>query len=511
MTMNDRTIDVYDDVPYQGLAIRLSHPCHLAMVARLSGLKPPPPTRCRVLELGCAVGSNLLPMAEGLPESRFVGIDLSSRQIDEARTMQHSAGLDNAELHHLDILDVDERIGTFDYIICHGVYSWVQPEIQAHILDIGTRLLADNGLMYVSYNANPGWRLRGVVREMLLWHVAGLSTANDKIEQARGLIKFLADAAMPLRASYGALLKEEAEAIASASNHNLFHDQLEGTNDALYFHEFAQHVETHGLTYVADADIGTLFAQHFDSATEAMLMQVPPLRREQYMDFLRGRIFRRSILRRPECVPDGTLSSSSALIPMHVRLSVPLEPTGRKGENTVWSHGGASLTSTPAMSILLERLRQRGPAWTCVRDLIEESGGVGAANESIGRLLNELLAAMSYGAIAAADEPPAVASEVSLRPHCSPLARVMAQQGDWVVNRHHESIRLDDLSLFLVERLNGSRNRLELAQIIEAALANGELRLPPEGANVSRPDRQACIKIVDKALSLLASQALLIG
>jgi hypothetical protein len=204
------------------------------------------------------------------------------------------------------------------------------------------------------------------------------------------------------------------------------------------------------------------------------------------------------------------MSSSSALMPMHVRLSVPLEPSGRKGENTVWSHGGGSLTSTPAMSILLERLRQRGPAWTCVRDFIEESGG-GGSNESINRLLNELLAAMSYGAIAAAEEPPAVAAEVSLRPHCTPLARAMAQRGNWVVNRHHESIRLDDLSRFLVERLNGSRDRLELARIIEHAVVKGELRLPPGAANVTRPDRQACIKIVDKALSLLASQALFIS
>ena len=66
MSAADRTIPEYDEVPYTGKAIPLSHPCHLAMVGRLCGLRPAPPAQCRVLELGCAVGTNLLPMAEAV-------------------------------------------------------------------------------------------------------------------------------------------------------------------------------------------------------------------------------------------------------------------------------------------------------------------------------------------------------------------------------------------------------------------------------------------------------------
>ncbi|MCD4811464.1 hypothetical protein K8R14_02560, partial [bacterium] len=63
----------YDEVPYESQSFPQSHPDRLAMLARLFGLSPAPVTQCRVLELGCAGGGNLIPMAFHLPDSEFVG------------------------------------------------------------------------------------------------------------------------------------------------------------------------------------------------------------------------------------------------------------------------------------------------------------------------------------------------------------------------------------------------------------------------------------------------------
>ena len=98
--------------------------------------------RCRVLELGCTDGGNLLPMAATLPRSSFLGIDLSGRQIAAGQKMIERLGLENVELRQMDIADVGEDFGTFDYIICHGVYSWVPPPVQDKILEICARRLA---------------------------------------------------------------------------------------------------------------------------------------------------------------------------------------------------------------------------------------------------------------------------------------------------------------------------------------------------------------------------------
>src|SRR5437868_15404402 len=146
----------YDEVPYPSLPYPYPHPDHPAVVATLLGLSPARPDRCRVLELGCAGGGNLIPMAYTYPESTFLGIDLSVEQIRQGEELREALGLANIELRAMSILDVDDRFGTFDYIICHGVYSWVPEAVQDKILEVCARHLAPEGIGFVSYNTFPG-------------------------------------------------------------------------------------------------------------------------------------------------------------------------------------------------------------------------------------------------------------------------------------------------------------------------------------------------------------------
>src|SRR3954468_17474601 len=96
----------YDAIPYPSHPMGQTHPDRLATLATLFGMDPPRPDRCRVLELGCADGGNLLAMAEGLPESEFVGIDLSARHIETGRAAVAALGLRNVTLKQLSITDV---------------------------------------------------------------------------------------------------------------------------------------------------------------------------------------------------------------------------------------------------------------------------------------------------------------------------------------------------------------------------------------------------------------------
>lgn len=126
----------YDEIVYPSYPYAQSHPSHLATVARLFGLRSPDLARCRVLELGCAGGGNLLPMAVRYPDATFVGIDLSARQVELGRKAIQTLGLTNLDLRAASITDVTADWGTFDYILCHGVYSWVPDAVQDKILDI---------------------------------------------------------------------------------------------------------------------------------------------------------------------------------------------------------------------------------------------------------------------------------------------------------------------------------------------------------------------------------------
>src|SRR5579884_2024888 len=184
----------YDDIPYVSNPFLQSHPDRLATIATLFGLSIIRVDRCRVLELGCASGGNLLPMAQSFPESTFIGIDYSARQIADGQKFVEKLGLKNVQLKCLSILDITPEFGSFDYIICHGVYSWVPPPVQEKILDICRRNLTPNGIAYVSYNTYPGWHMRGMIRDMMLYHASHFTEPLTKVRQARALLDFLAQA-----------------------------------------------------------------------------------------------------------------------------------------------------------------------------------------------------------------------------------------------------------------------------------------------------------------------------
>jgi SAM-dependent methyltransferase len=184
--MSDASVTSYDELPYDDHVFAYTQPANLATVAALNGLEPPPLDRCRVLDIGCAAGANLLPMAIAKPASEFVGLDLSPRQIAAGKDTVARLGLTNVALHARNLLDPTDDLGTFDYIICHGVYSWVPPQVQNRILAVIRCHLAPAGLAYVSYNTYPGWHLRGLAREAMAFHAAGVDSGPaDKVAQAR--------------------------------------------------------------------------------------------------------------------------------------------------------------------------------------------------------------------------------------------------------------------------------------------------------------------------------------
>jgi SAM-dependent methyltransferase len=181
----------YDAIPYESTPLPDTHPGHLACLARLYGVEATPPTACRVLELGCASGGNLIPMAARLPGSRFLGIELSPLQAREGAARVAELGLTNCEIRQADLLDLQDEGLRFDYIVTHGVYSWSPPEVRARIMDLSSQLLGPRGIAYISYNSYPGWRMRGMLRDMLLHRVRDIQAPLERLHAAREYLDFL--------------------------------------------------------------------------------------------------------------------------------------------------------------------------------------------------------------------------------------------------------------------------------------------------------------------------------
>jgi methyltransferase-like protein/SAM-dependent methyltransferase len=533
--MPGASLVTYDQVPYLSGSFRQTHPCHLAVLPHLFGLTPPPVRGCRVLELGCASGGNLIPMAQDLPESQFVGIDLSARQIADGCGLLAELSLPNIELRHLSILDVDDSLGKFDYILCHGVYSWVPRQVQDKILDIGARNLRPGGVCYVSYNTYPGWHLRGVVRDMMQYHVAPFAEPQTKIDQARCLLDFLNKSSSPRSEAYRRLLADEAEILNHHSDSYLFHEHLEENNEPLYFHQFIDRAATAGLQYLGEADFNSMIAENFAPETAAILQNAPLLRQEQYMDFLRNRMFRSSVLCHAITTIDRGVPATR-LTRCHVSLQqkLPLEnPQLDSHAELKISLGGETITATQSLTkAALVVLNESWPTSVNFDDLLaaavakaiavppgEASNGSGSASlapelpsdECRTLLARDLMTLFVRGLLRVQIDPPSFVSAAGELPCTTPLVRVQARRGDVVTSRRHETVRLADLTRAMLPLLDGQHDRRKLLDWLRGAISRGEFRVLRDETKLTEIDEPTLEQILDGSLKTLAQCSLLVA
>ena len=183
---------VYDEIPYANLPFAQARPSVFATVAALHGLTPPDPRSARVLELGCGAGANLAGIAAANPEATAVGVDLAASAIAEGRETAAAAGLDNLRFEVGDVLALTAgELGEFDYVIAHGLYSWVDEPVREATLAACRSHLSAGGIAYVSYTAHPGGHLRRMLREAAEWHARGLDDPVERAERSRHLFGLL--------------------------------------------------------------------------------------------------------------------------------------------------------------------------------------------------------------------------------------------------------------------------------------------------------------------------------
>ncbi|MCY1211440.1 hypothetical protein D9M72_231520 [compost metagenome] len=296
---NQHIAAAYDNRPYVSKAFWYSSPGHLRAAAHLYGVDTVPLERARVLELGCAAGGNLLPFALAYPNATVVGVDLSPVQIEHGRHIIEKLGVENLQLHALDLSKITREFGEFDYIIAHGVFSWVPPEVKQALLRLCRENLSPKGLAYVSYNAYPGWKAGDVVRDAMTLHGFGAETDEERIGSARAVLGFLSEG-MAASNGMGVALQNVVRVLREQSDFYIEHEYLERFNTPCYLVEFADAAEQAGLTYLGDADPHTEVPAAYGPNVQLRLgliaMGKPKALRQQYLDFATGRNFRKSLL-----------------------------------------------------------------------------------------------------------------------------------------------------------------------------------------------------------------------
>ncbi len=518
----------YDEVPYESGAYSQTHPDRLATLGRLFGMAPAPVNRSRVLELGCASGSNLIPMACHMPGSTFVGVDLSARQVASGCRVIRDLALDNISINHANIMDIDESWGLFDYIISHGVYSWVPVDVREKILDISSVNLAPQGIAYVSYNTYPGWHMRETIRHMMLYHVNQFEGYEERIGQARELIDFLAKSVSTDHNPYGMLLQNELSLIRDSKDWYLFHDHLEKNNAPLYFHQFVKQAERHGLQYLGEVDLHTMLTSRFPQEVAETLDRLGRdlINTEQYSDFVCNRFFRQTLLCHNEHVLERNLSGkniNSLLISSALRpQKEPVDLTPGKKQIFMSANGSSFETDYPLTKAALIVLLGHWPGALALDDIyaealrrLEQSSKANGIFPRPSRLVlaDNLLQGYSVNAVELYTWQDEFVTTLSKQPLVSDLVVYQAVENQSVVNQRHESISLDPVTRQMLPFLNGINNQVDIFKELEKSVATGDLTISQndEPGNDSESIRKIVQKAMDKSLAVLADSRMLIG
>lgn len=462
--MDEKT--AYDKVPYQTSSFPETHPDHLATLAKLFGVNPTDIRKARVLELGCARGENLIPLALALPESHFIGIDLSSAQIADGNSTVTALGLKNIELKHMNILDIGPNFGTFDYIITHGIFSWVPKAVQEKILEVSCVNLAPNGIAYLSYNTYPGWHMRGVIRDIMLYHAKQFSNPNQYVAQGRAFLKFAAESLKNYTTPYSQMIQHELSLVNEKPDWYLFHDHLEEVNEPVYFHQLAESALKFGLQYLSDTPFSSMLLDGYPKEVKEVLQRIAPdlIRMEQYKDFLLNRHFRRSLFCRKELVLARNVNSEiikDLYIGGRIDFGNAVINDGSEVECQALSGKRVRVQYAP-FKLALKEISAEWPRWLSFQELVNRITPLVSERDFESRLATNLLSAYAQEVVELHSYPAPFTSHPNAHPCVSPLVRLQAERGNIVTNLRHESVCLDQELRELVSKVDGTKEAIEL-------------------------------------------------
>jgi SAM-dependent methyltransferase len=505
--------DMYDELPYSDQAFAEVHPDRLAVVGALYGLTPAPVERCSVLELGCGVGGNLIPMAAALPNARLLGIDLSARQIEQGRAVVGELGLGNLELRAQDLMDFPVEEGPFDYILCHGVYAWVPPPVQERILDICRRNLTAGGLAMISYNALPGRHQDMAVRDILRFGARGAGGPVQQVQEALAFLTFVARSAFDRDTPYARCVRAAAEVLGQEHPTHVYHEYLASCNSPLSFEEFARRFAVAELRHVAEAGLVDPSNQLTEEARQALAaIEGDAIRCEQTLDFFGLRTFRKDVLcRQSQAVERWPQPAGLA----HLRLlglAEPVDetpqparpgggPSGPAVQRFRNAKGWVLSAREPALRTALLLLGRAYPRAVPYAELLDQVRAAADGQVDETSLGQALLACGLASFVELHAYLPPIAAKPGLRPKATVSAQRQAAEGKLVVDLRHRSHRLDAMALAVLSMLDGAHVRGQLCEAIRRRIAEHELTLPQRPADVS--------KVVDGVLDSLAGLCLL--
>lgn len=520
----------YDEVPYSSYPFAQTSPELLQGIGKLFGLNAPDPSKARILEIGCAAGNNIIAIAARFPESTCVGFDYAVRQIETGQKQVKDMGLSNIELKHLSVMDMDKTMGKFDYIICHGVLSWVPPEVQEKIIEVCSTHLTPDGIAYVSYNTLPGWNSVRSVREMMMYHTAMYNSPAEKAQAARQILKFIGDSARSNNnVSMAQIIERENEILTNQPDYYLLHEHLEENNYQFYFHQFMATAAKNDLQYLAETSLEKMFSGNFSPEIATVLATSNDIvRTEQYMDYIYDRRFRSTLLCHKDRILNRNLKSID-LLEGYVfnRFNMPegfkeYDMAAPMSFKFPAQSGMLLTTDDPLAQCILKELQAASTQAVSVKKLcgkvhdrlkkLKHRNGQVALEQIEDAICQLLMRYLFIGGIYYYLQPLAYTTEVSKKPATSKLARYQATIQNWISSQRQEHITITPFDNKLISLLDGTRDQAALVKDLMPAFVAKELMMneKDEGVTDMKTVESRLPEFVNGALSRYAVLGMLV-
>lgn len=520
----------YDDIPYTNYSFPYTSPEHLRTIGLVFGMTPPAIETARMLDIGCAAGTNMFNFAENYPNSYSLGIDLSKVQIDNGNAIIKELGLTNIELKAMSVTDLDESVGKFDYIICHGVFSWVPDSVRHKILEISKKLLTPNGMLFISYNTLPGWNMQKNIRDMMLFHANGFSNARDQFQQAKLFLDFVNESLEGTNTPYAKFLQEETKSLSGNDESYLFHEYLGEENTAFYFSKFMEMAAANNLNYLGDANISTMYLGNIPAVAADKLQTISDIvRTEQYMDYISNRKFRTTILCHNNIPLNRTIDSNNlkdfysvlAIVPAVLENTIDLT----NEQETIGFHYNNSeqpifSTASPIMKAIFYVYSENIGNPLSMQEVAKKAFdkiGKFELNSYITELSSIMAKLLLQGFIQLYSTKPAVMFNISKKPKISKLARYQAQHSsgkiEFVTNNNNSVVQLQLPEKFVAELLDGKNTIEQIKDKITEMLLKGQLIVSGPDGKITDESlfKQFAQQIVTTSLEKFRTNYLLIG
>lgn len=468
--------NIYDVVPYTEHVYPQTHPYHLATLAVLRGLNPAPVCHARVLELGCASGSNLIAMAQQMPQADLVGIDYAPQHIVIAQEKQAFCQLDNILFKQANILELNETLGQFDYIIAHGLYSWVADYERDYLMQLLPKLLSKQGIIYISYNILPGWQQDQYIRDLLFYHLQQVTDFDTRVSQGK---QFLAQLQQQLdnRFDESSLqLKKKLDYLMTLDDSYFAHEHLEPHNYTPYFHQFMHHAAQYGLDYVTDANIQYCQENYFYPDIADIDHDI--LKQEQYMDGLKNWAYRETVLCHADLTPNLKIEINQL---EHLHFAAPLQPLPTEDllfaeTSLIKTHYAdvVSLVEQPFLKRVCHYLAQAYPSTLCFSELIQSVEQHASITQSEQRDIKHfLLDIYLQGHLQIYTQSYQPSNQIT----SLPLARWQATRGKVVSNYFGHSYSLRFATRQILQHLDQNKQNHDLVEILYNLVQTGQLKI----------------------------------